>query len=89
MTPGVPLVVQHYVLGLLAVPFLPYILISVPINGVFVIGFVLTGGAIFEGRAGAAIFGVAVLVAAVVLLRLLRARVKPAKSEKAPAVADV
>lgn len=81
VTPGVPLFVQNYVLGLLAVPFLPYILISVPINGVFVIGFVLTGGAIFEGHLGKAFFGVAVLVAAILVLRLLRSRSKATASE--------
>ena len=76
VTPGVPLFVQNYILGLLAVPFLPYILISVPLNGVFVIGFVLTGGAIFQGNAGLALSGAAVLVAAIVVLRLLRERFK-------------
>jgi len=88
VTPGVPLFVQNYVLGLLAVPFLPYILISVPINGVFVVGFVLTGGAIFEGRVGLAISGVAVLVAAIVLVHLLRARFKAPKPNKAVAVVE-
>jgi uncharacterized membrane protein YdjX (TVP38/TMEM64 family) len=81
VTPGVPLFLQNYVLGLVAVPFLPYIVISVPINGVFVVGFVLTSGAVFEGRFGMAITGIAVLVAAFVLVRLLRARVKPARPE--------
>ena len=88
VTPGVPLFVQNYVLGLLAVPFLPYILISVPLNGVFVIGFVLTSGAIFEGRLGMAISGVAVLVAAIVLVHLLRARFKAVKPEATGAPAD-
>ncbi|MCX6875089.1 MAG: hypothetical protein NTW21_14955 [Verrucomicrobia bacterium] len=76
VTPGVPLFVQNYLLGLLAVPFLPYLLISVPINGIFVVGIVLTGGAIFEGRVGVAITGIAILVAAVLGVRLLRARFK-------------
>ena len=83
VTPGVPLFVQNYVLGLLAVPFLPYILISVPLNGIFVIGFVLTSGAIFEGRVGAAITGIAVLVAAILLVRMLRARFKSLKPNTA------
>jgi hypothetical protein len=84
----VPLFLQNYVLGLVAVPFLPYIFISVPINGVFVVGFVLTSGAVFEGRFGMAITGIAVLVAAFVLVRLLRARVKPAKPELAGEVIE-
>jgi len=81
VTPGVPLFVQNYVLGLLAVPFLPYILISVPLNGIYVVGFVLTSGAIFEGHLGKAFFGLAVLVAAILVLRLLRARFKSTTSE--------
>jgi len=79
VTPGVPLFVQNYVLGLLAVPFLPYILI--PLNGIYVVGFVLTGGAIFKGSLGGTFFGVAVLVAAILVLRLLRARFKSSTSE--------
>lgn len=81
VTPGVPLVLQNYLLGLLAVPFRPYILISVPINAAFVIGFVLTSGAVFEGRTGMAITGAAVLVAAILLVRLLRGRFKAAQPD--------
>lgn len=77
VTPGVPLFLQNYVLGLLAVPYLPYILISVPINGIFVVGFVLTGGAIFDGQLGLALTGAAVLVTAFLLVRILRSRMKP------------
>lgn len=81
VTPGMPLFVQNYILGLLAVPFLPYILISVPLNGIYVVGFVLTSGAIFEGHLGKAILGLALLVAAILVLRLLRARFKTSTSE--------
>jgi len=88
VTPGVPLFVQNYVLGLLAVPFIPYIIISVPLNGIFVVGFVLTSGAIFEGRLGMAISGVAVLVAAFVLVRMLRARFKSPKANTAGEVIE-
>ncbi len=74
ITPGVPLVIQNYTLGLLAVPFVPYLLISVPINGLFVTGFVLTGGAIFEGSLGAAIAGVSILIAASIAVKMIRSR---------------
>jgi uncharacterized membrane protein YdjX (TVP38/TMEM64 family) len=77
VTPGVPLFFQNYALGLLAVPYLPYILVSVPISGIFAVGFVLTGGAIFKGQLGLAITGIAVLVAAVLLVRMLRSRMNP------------
>jgi len=72
ITPGIPFFLQNYVLGLLGVPYLTYILISIPLNGVWVIGFVLTGGAIFEGNIGMIAAGIAILVAAGLALRLLR-----------------
>lgn len=82
ITPGVPLVIQNYTLGLLAVPFLSYLLISVPINGLFVTGFVLTGGAIFEGSLGAAIAGLSILIAASIAVKMIRRRmaVSPANT---------
>jgi uncharacterized membrane protein YdjX (TVP38/TMEM64 family) len=79
ITPGVPLVIQNYTLGLLAVPFVPYLLISVPINGLFVTGFVLTGGAIFEGSLGAAIAGISLLIAASIALKMIRRRLAATK----------
>lgn len=74
VTPGIPLFVQNYTLGLLGVPMGTYLLISVPLNGLFVVGFVLTGGAFFEGRAGLVIAGLGVLVATLLLFRLIRSR---------------
>lgn len=79
ITPGVPLVIQNYTLGLLAVPFVSYLLISVPINGLFVTGFVLTGGAIFEGSLGAAIAGISLLIAASIALKMIRRRLAATK----------
>jgi uncharacterized membrane protein YdjX (TVP38/TMEM64 family) len=78
ITPGLPLVVQNYTLGLLAVPFVPYLLISIPINGLFVTGFVLTGGAIFEGSLGAAIAGLSILIAASFAVKIVRRRMASA-----------
>lgn len=83
VTPGLPLCVQNYVLGLLAVPLRPYLMISAPLIGLWVVGFVITGGAVFQGRAGTAITGVSVLVAGTILLRLIRSRL--AKSRAHPA----
>ena len=75
ITPGLPLALQNYTLGLLAVPFVPYLLISVPINGLFVTGLVLTGGAIFEGSLGAAIVGLSILIAAALTIKIIRGRI--------------
>ena len=79
ITPGLPLFLQNYTLGLLAVPFVPYLLISVPINGLFVTGCVLTGGAIFEGSLGAAIVGVSLLIAASITVKMIHSRLAAAK----------
>lgn len=79
ITPGLPLALQNYILGLLAVPFLSYLLISIPINGLFVAGFVLTGGAIFEGSLGAAIVGVSILIVASIAVKMIHRRIAAAK----------
>jgi hypothetical protein len=59
-------------------PFVPYLLISIPINGLFVTGFVLTGGAIFEGSLGAAIAGLSILIAASFAVKIVRRRMASA-----------
>lgn len=74
VTPGIPLFVQNYTLGLLGVPMGVYLAISVPLQSLFVIGFVLTGGAVFEGRGGLAVAGLGVLIAALIVFRLIRSR---------------
>ena len=79
ITPGLPLALQNYTLGLLAVPFLSYLLISIPINGLFVAGFVLTGGAIFDGSLGAAIVGLSILIVASIAVKMIRRRMTSAK----------
>ncbi|QTN32159.1 VTT domain-containing protein [Akkermansiaceae bacterium] len=79
ITPGIPFFIQNYVLGLLGVPFLTYISISVPLNGIFVIGFVLTGGAIFEGDLGMVAAGISILIAAALGLGFLRSKLKASR----------
>lgn len=74
ITPGVPLVVQNYVLGLLRVPLRHSLLIALPLTGLYTCGFVLTGGAMFEGRLGGVLTGVCILAGAAVFLHFLRAK---------------
>lgn len=69
MTPGIPLFVQNYLLGIFAVPLRHYIAISFPITGLYTVGFVLTGGAIMKGNFMKAIAGIAVLCFAVFAVR--------------------
>ena len=71
------------------VPFRTFILVSVAVNTVYAMGFVTTGGAIFEGKAGLALVGVAVLIVAFVLTRMLHGRMKKAdEKDKAAETGD-
>ncbi len=74
ITPGIPLFVQNYLMGLLGIPLRHSLAIAIPTTGLYVCGFVLTGGAIFEGRIGLLIVGVSVLVAASLAVKMIRRR---------------
>ena len=71
VTPGVPLFVQNYALGALGVPLRLSLLTALPVLSLYTCGFVLTGGAIFNGRLGGAISGLALVAAAAIAARLL------------------
>ncbi|PXA03612.1 hypothetical protein DDZ13_11570 [Coraliomargarita sinensis] len=74
ITPGIPYALQNIVLGILGMRLKPYLIVSIPITGLWTIGFIVTGGAIFEGRAGLAITGVLLLIVLVIFTRMLRGR---------------
>lgn len=74
VTPGIPLVVQNYLLGLGRVRFGAYLPISVFVQSGYLIGFVVTSGAIYEGNTGLVIAGVCALFAAVLFTNLIRKR---------------
>ena len=74
VTPGVPLFVQNYMIGVLGVPLLHSIAIAIPITGLYVCGFVLTGGAIFKGQIGLLIAGISILIAATLTVKIIRRR---------------
>lgn len=74
ITPGVPLFIQNYTLGLLGVPLLHSLVIAFPMSWLYVGGFVLTGGAIFKGQIGLVIAGVSLLAAASIGINLARKR---------------
>lgn len=78
VTPGIPLFVQNYMIGVLGVPLLNSLAIALPITGLYVCGFVLTGGAIFEGRIGIFILGISVLIAATLAVKMIRRRLTAA-----------
>jgi uncharacterized membrane protein YdjX (TVP38/TMEM64 family) len=81
VTPGIPLFAQNYILGLLAAPFAHYLLVSIPLNSIYVVGFILTGGAIFQGKVGMAITGIFVLAAAALLVHLIRSKLAAAQPQ--------
>lgn len=74
ITPGIPYALQNVALGLIGLPFKTYLLVSIPVQSAYAIGFIVTGGAIFEGRIGLTITGVVVLVAIILITRLIRSR---------------
>ncbi len=72
ITPGLPFFLQNYILGIAEVPFRVYFVVSLLAQLVWTFGFVVSGGAIFEGEAGKAIAGICLLVVATLLTQALR-----------------
>lgn len=70
LTPGIPYAIQNVVLGIMGMRLRPYLLVSIPTTGMWTIGFVVTGGAIFEGQAGLAIMGIALLIVLILVTRM-------------------
>lgn len=71
LTPGIPYAIQNVVMGMMGMRLRDYLLVSIPTTSVWTIGFVVTGGAIFEGQAGLAIMGVSFLTVLVLVTRML------------------
>lgn len=72
VTPGPPFFVQNYLLGLADAPFVRYMVLSCGIQGPIIIGFMLFGQALSEGRGKlilTAVLGLAALVVGTHLLR--------------------
>jgi len=72
ITPGPPFFLQSYLLGLGRVAFLTYLWVSWTVAMAYAVGVVFFGKAIVEGRAGLAVMGVSLLIAAVLIIHLLR-----------------
>lgn len=74
ITPGIPYPLQNVVLGVMGMRFKTYLLASLPVQALYTIGFIVTGGAIFEGHTGLAITGALLLVAVILITRMLHNR---------------
>lgn len=74
ITPGIPYVLQNLILGVVGMRVGPYLVVSLPISAAWAVGFIVTGGAIFEGRSGLAISGILLLIALVLATRFFLRR---------------
>ena len=70
LAPGIPYAIQNVTLGIMGMRLRPYLLVSFPTTGMWTIGFVVTGGALFEGQAGLAIMGIALLIVLILVTRM-------------------
>ncbi|MBL9156711.1 MAG: VTT domain-containing protein [Verrucomicrobiales bacterium] len=76
VTPGVPLFVQNYVLGLAKVHFPSYLLVSLPIQSLYAALFVVLGTSLQGSRLWYGVLAGAGLVAAGLVISLLRSRLQ-------------
>lgn len=83
ITPGIPLFVQNYALGLARVRFAPYMIYSMAVQSVYAMSFILFGSAIFTGRIGQAAAGVLLAVAALVAFKLIRTSIEDRRNSRA------
>ena len=74
ITPGIPYPLQNVALGVMGMRLKPYLIVSLPIQSLYTIALIVTGGALFEGNAGIALTGVLLLIAIVLATRMLRNR---------------
>lgn len=74
LTPGPPFWVQSYVLGLIRVPLVPYLVVSMLVMAGFIVALVAGGEAAVQGNGRLAIAAVSVLLISVAVLQLLRKR---------------
>jgi hypothetical protein len=58
----------------MGIPFRPYILISLPLNAIYVFGFAVSGGAILSGSIAHALAGLGLILLIFCTTKLLRQR---------------
>lgn len=72
VTPGVPLCVQNYLLGLAGVKFSRYLLLSIPAQAAYALAFVWLGHSLASSAVWRLLLAVAALTGLVLLVSLLR-----------------
>ncbi|PDH29509.1 MAG: hypothetical protein CNE95_04695 [Puniceicoccaceae bacterium MED-G30] len=76
IAPGFPYALQNVVLGVLKMRFSTYLLVSIPVQSIYTVGFISSGGAFFEGNTSQALTAFLILLAAIFALRIIRQRNK-------------
>jgi uncharacterized membrane protein YdjX (TVP38/TMEM64 family) len=84
VTPGMPLVIQNYLLGLAEVNFRRYLVISVAVQSVYALGFVWLGQSLQQSSAWKLLLGVSALVALGLVIALFRRWLARRRSGAAP-----
>ena len=78
ITPGPPYFLQSLVLGLAGVDRTRFLVLSLPIHMIFVVGFVVLGRSAFDGELGLAVAAVALILAASIFARFALKRLRAA-----------
>ena len=78
LTPGVPFIFSNYILGLLKMPFIKYLIVSVPIIAITDCGFILASAGIFGGGWKYIWSGISILVVIIITGRLIAGKKKHA-----------
>ena len=71
-TPGLPLMVQNYLLGLARIPFWRYFAVSLAAEALIALGYILAGEALMQDNPGYVLAAFGCIFGAVLLTRLLR-----------------
>lgn len=84
ITPGIPLVVQNYTLGVARVHFWLYLSISLAVQVSYAAAFLLFGSALFSGTTGWAISGGLLAISLFIVFRLVQKRLAARVAQPAP-----
>ena len=71
LTPGVPFIFSNYGLGILGMPFIPYLIISIPILAVTACGYILAFAGIFSENWKFTWLGISLIVIIITLGKIV------------------
>jgi uncharacterized membrane protein YdjX (TVP38/TMEM64 family) len=88
ITPGPPYFLQSLVLGLAGVDRLRFLLVSLPVHMVYVVGFVVLGQSAFDGEVGLTIVAIVLIVGAAICARVAVKRLRRIQGSQAATPVD-